>query len=420
MFSRNITRNIKSINRQFNKSLGRTIKMMSSVAIDVNQSNKSNDLIEPEYKRFTEYITDLPIVERQFHPLTVSRYSPKVNDFIKCNNCIFITDSNQLVYVSDAILFNYNLDIFNVDRLLSLIRFNMIQVDDIITIQIDNWIITKNNKTKTYTVKYSHEQNLYNELVKTDYDKLIVASNLLLLMNSSYINPSAKIKLEKWINENKRMIQMQRNLNTYCKASQSNFFTNEELKDVNFVIDINKLLTNEELEELVIMFSNSKNVLHDIKEAENPNKNVFKYPAHSRMVGYSQIYTTIDNTRIDLYNFYKYNGKKNFTILVNNIEEIKSKRHICKDIKPEELLVLLYTNAKSICDESKNRFITTQYAKSLLENRTYIGFVNGKNINMSFKNYPLIDFSYYDSSNNEKGLFNKIIYNYYYEQSIQF
>lgn len=321
----------------------------------------------------------------------------------------------QSIYMSDYIMFNkFNVPFYKLEKYLS---FCKIKYHDANTIQIDGWIIKKNNYNyKNIEILYDDSNLEELKLCNNEYEYCDVIKNLKMIMDftpTEYINSKNYYVLDEWYYQNQLLIGKAKN-----EITNSIFNIENKLSENELNIRIEKKISLDDI--FKILYNHSINGLHDkfemfgLNEKESKLLNSIKNNTLIQEYEKSPIYVLINNESINLENYLKYNGLKRTYNCINSINYTIKNKYYCENITKEELLCELYNSQspfgmgifqscdKTLCIEDAN--------KILVNNKNFIDYLYDVAIKINFSDFPIINYERFDSRNGE-GSFIKCIEN---------
>jgi hypothetical protein len=339
-----------------------------------------------------------------------SRYSPNVrwnsSGFIK-----IFSGSTQSIVPSDFIMFNKNfkLSFLDVDRLLPYCKFKSNEGNNEQN-QLDGWVYKcfglyhagsgQSNKQITWSM------DNYNELplLKTEEEKRLAVRAMLQIMNEcdeEQINLYNYHVIGEWYHFYDAKLNSY-NGNSYEENKQT-IKSNISIESFKS-IPINKLMAPNAI--LNLLYSHAKSGSSDryiwFGRSDKPVYIFVKPGEYVGTIGPVTINTTISDDLIDLRAYAQANGIDRAQAVRDLIDcEIKDKINCSQFTKsdgtpltPAELIVAIYNNSSKYnmgwLDQTQ-RTLTVHDAEELLANSSYIDYLDGKAIKMSFETWPIID-----------------------------
>lgn len=320
----------------------------------------------------------------------------------------------QSIYMSDYIMFNkFNVPFYKLEKYLS---FCKIKYHDNNTIQIDGWIIKKNNYDYKNTEILYDDSNLEElKLCNNEYEYCDVIRNLKIIMDftpTEYINSKNYYVLDEWYYQNQLLIGKAK-----CEITNSIFDIKNKLSENQLNIRIEKKISLDDI--FKILYNHSINGLHDkfemfgLNEKESKLLNSIKNNTLIQEYEKSPIYVVINNESINLENYLKYNGLKRTYNCINSINYTIKNKYYCENITKEELLCELYNSQSPFgmgIFQSSDKILTIDNSKKLFIKNDYFDYLYGVAIKINFSDFPIINYERFDSRNGE-GSFIKCIEN---------
>lgn len=328
-----------------------------------------------------------------------------VNDFIQIFN-----GSTQTIVMSDFIIFNknYNIDFLEVDRLLPYCK---IKVTDNEKYILDGWnyeligFYEIDTKLSNKIIKFDMTEYENMELVKTEEEKRLAVRALIQIMNEI---PEEEINLHNYYTISEWYSYYDANLTSYNNNiyNLKNSKCDEKLVGPLF-ININKLLTKKHILEILYVYAKygSGDYYHMFGKTDTTK--ITDDDINKNTINEASIYTEISNEKLDLTNYFKYNGGTRTNNVINEINRLVKNKIICSfykaDITPEELVVEIHNNTlpfnAGFLDHTKKQITTKEASEILKRNNNYIDYLNGIPYKLDFSNFPIIDIKKFDDRN---------------------
>jgi len=385
--------------------------------------------------------------------LYFSRYGKKkLGNIYGYNKKEPYTNNKPYISIADSIMFNKNFnieDFESIEHYLSLCRFNSDEKNEIY--YIDGWKVHMSFYTKypslNYEISFDKKYLIQNDFPKHVYHRRRIYRALLTIMNETpieYLNMHNYEMLAHY--ERKHDLSIQNNLHMNYQQEQFKKIKNEKLEKQDYLIQINNLITIEEITDIILnqinYYENS-----DKENIENQIKNIIKNECltefNKEIVEINNIVSIDDiigrltymiENRIPVNEF---DSRKNISIVKNNKKNSQilnlQKIHEKYDFIDIKLIIdrLNYMKEHRIfidVDIDKETFITELYkrtkqygmgvlnSKNLLKekdfeeiktNHYYVSYLNGVPFKTNFNTFPIIDFKKYDSYHGN-GTFKKV------------
>ena len=347
-----------------------------------------------------------------------SRYSNNlrcnVSDFMKIFN-----GSTQSIVMSEFIMFNknYNINFLDVDRLLPYCKIKVIDNEKYI---LDGWhyemvgFYDIGSKLSNKIIKFDMSEYENMEVVKTEEDKRLAVRALIQIMNEI---PEEELNLYNYYTISEWYSYYDSKLTSY-NNNMYNLKKNdhEEKLSSPLLININKLLLKKQILEILYEYAKyGSGDYYNMFGKCNPTK-ITDNDINKNTINEASIYTEISDEKLDLTNYFKYNGAARTNKVIDEIKRMIEYKINCSfykaNIKPEELIVEIYnTLSFSIGCITNKKLITTKEALEILKhNNNYIDYINGIAIKLNFSTFPILDIKKFEDRNG-KGCMIKYIKN---------